>query len=234
MLEQGTQRIAAGDLEYRLGLPVNDELGKLARSFDSMTERLQTVTVSKDRLQQEVEERQRAEIALKESEQRWATTLASIGDAVIATDVEGRIAFMNAVAEGLTGWTLADASMKPVTEVFNIINEQTRKSVENPVTKVLREGMIVGLANHTVLIRKDGKEVPIDDSGAPIRDADGNTTGVVLVFRDITDRKGAEEALRQQAEEFQHLLDMVPAAVWVAARSRVSHDHRQPAGRPIL
>jgi PAS domain S-box-containing protein len=216
VLEQGTQRIAAGDLEYRLGLPVNDELGKLARSFDSMTERLQTVTVSKDRLQQEVEERQRAEIALKESEQRWATTLASIGDAVIATDVEGRIAFMNAVAEGLTGWTLADASMKPVTEVFNIINEQTRKSVENPVTKVLREGMIVGLANHTVLIRKDGKEVPIDDSGAPIRDADGNTTGVVLVFRDITDRKGAEEALRQQAEEFQHLLDMVPAAVWVA------------------
>ena len=88
VLEQGTQRIAAGDLEYRLDMPANDELGRLARSFDTMTERLQTVTVSKDRLQQEVEERERAEIALKESEQRWATTLSSIGDAVIATDVD--------------------------------------------------------------------------------------------------------------------------------------------------
>ncbi len=100
---------------------------------------------------------------------------------------------MNAVAEELTGWTLLDASMKPVPEVFNIINEQTRREVENPVTKVLREGMIVGLANHTILVRKDGTEVPIDDSGAPIRDAEGKTVGVVLVFRDIAERKRAEE-----------------------------------------
>ena len=128
---------------------------------------------------------------------------ASIGDAVIATDVEGKIAFMNAVAEEMTGWTLIEAATKPVTEVFNIINEQTRSQVENPVAKVLREGMIVGLANHTILVKKDGTEVPIDDSGAPIRDKDGNTTGVVLVFRDITERKRAgEDAAGERAAVF--------------------------------
>src|SRR5690606_12969044 len=108
-------------------------------------------------------DRKRAEIALRESEQRWATTLASIGDAVIATDLEGNITFMNAVAEKLTGWTLTDAGMKPLAEIFNIVNEQTRRQVESPVIKVLREGMVVGLANHTILIRKDCSEVPIDD-----------------------------------------------------------------------
>ena len=95
--------------------------------------------------------------------------------------------------------------------VFNIVNEQTRLEVENPIDKVLREGMVVGLANHTVLIRKDGTEVPIDDSGAPIKDKDGKTTGVVLVFRDITERKKAEEAITRQAE----LIDLSPDAIIV-------------------
>ncbi len=133
--------------------------------------------------------RKKAEEPCGRSEQRWATTLASIGDAVIATDVEGRIAFMNPVAEGTDRLDAREASMKPVTEVFNIVNEQTRSEVESPVAKVLREGTVVGLANHTILVKKDGTEVPIDDSGAPIRDADGKTMGVVLVFRDITERK---------------------------------------------
>jgi len=135
----------------------------------------------------------RTERVRREYEQRWATTLASIGDAVIATDVTGAIIFMNPVAESLTGWTFRDASMKPATEVFNIVNEHTRSEVESPVAKVLRQGMVVGLANHTILVKKDGTEVPIDDSGAPIRDNDGNITGVVLVFRDITERKRTEE-----------------------------------------
>ena len=207
ILKQGTQRVAAGDFEYRLEMPVNDELGELGRAFDDMSEQLQRVTVSKNRLEQEVEERRRVEEELHKSEQRWATTLASIGDAVIATDIEGKIAFMNTVAEEMTGWKLAEAATKSVPEVFNIVNEQSRREVENPVTKVLREGMIVGLANHTILIRKDGTEVAIDDSGAPIRDGDGKVIGVVLVFRDITERKQAEEELethRRHLEEMVH------------------------------
>ena len=151
--------------------------------------------------------RRRADDALRESEKRWATTIASIGDAVIATDVEGKIEFMNATAEGLTGWTLREASMRPATGVFNIINEQTRKQVESPITKVLREGMVVGLANHTILIRKDGTELPIDDSGAPIRDDDGKTMGVVLVFRDITEQKRAEESVKRSVERLDIISD---------------------------
>ena len=163
-LKVGTERIAAGDLDYRLDMRTGDELGDLARSFDTMTERLLTVTVSKDRLQQEVRQRELTENALRESEQRWATTLSSIGDAVIATDSAGIVTFMNPVAESLTGWTFPEASMKPVTEIFNIVNEQTRVAVESPVVKVLREGAVVGLANHTILIMKGGTEIPIDHS----------------------------------------------------------------------
>ena len=140
---------------------------------------------------------------LRDSEQRWATTLSSIGDAVIATDAGGKITFMNAVAEELTGWYLVDAAGRPVTEIFNIVNEQTRASVESPVHRVLREGVIVGLANHTILLRKNGTEVPVDDSGAPIRDASDGIIGAVLVFRDITERKAAEEALRKTHDELE-------------------------------
>ena len=159
-------------------------------------------------LQAEIVEREHSQLALRKSEQRWATTLASIGDAVIASDAAGSITFMNNVAEELTGWTLPEASTKLVAEIFNIINEQTRSQVENPVTKVLREGMIVSLANHTILVRKDGTEVPIDDSGAPIRDASGKTVGVVLVFRDITERREAVDKLRKARDELEHQVEM--------------------------
>ncbi len=148
----------------------------------------------------DITERKLAEFALKESEQRYATTLASIGDAVIATDAKGKITFMNAVAEDLTGWTFSEASMKPAKEVFYIINEHTRHKVEDPVTKVLDEGAIVGLANHTILVRKDGTEIPIDDSGAPIKDQDGNITGVVLIFRDISERKQSVKLIESLAK----------------------------------
>jgi len=183
MLKEAAGRLAGGaDAVHVSSVVKGGELGEVARAFDGMAEAL-------------IQEK----TALRKSQQRWSTTLASIGDAVIATDIEGRITFMNAVAEGLTGWTLKEAAAKPVADVFNIINEQTRGQVENPVTRVLREGMIVGLANHTVLMKKDGSEVPIDDSGAPIRDENGNTTGVVLIFRDITERKKAEERARHLA-----------------------------------
>jgi len=123
------------------------------------------------------------------------TTLRSIGDAVIACDAEGRIAFMNPVAEQLTGWNEAEARGLDLSAIFRIVNENTQLAVENPVEKVRRQGTIVGLANHTLLIRKDGAQIPIDDSAAPIRNSDSNLIGVVLVFRDITAKKETERAL---------------------------------------
>ncbi|MDO8728215.1 MAG: PAS domain S-box protein [Candidatus Methanoperedens sp.] len=165
---------------------------------------------SRDELEIRVEERT---AELQESEKRWSTILSSIGDAVISTDVKGRITFMNAMAETLTGWTFADALTKQVTEVFNIINECTRQEADNPVSKVLKEGKIVGLANHTILLRKDGIEIPIDESGAPIRDADGKTMGVALVFRDVTEHKRAEEKLQESEEKYRNLIETSPIGI---------------------
>jgi PAS domain S-box-containing protein len=146
---------------------------------------------------------QRAKAALEVQEQReWLrTTLASIGDAVIATDTTGRVTLLNKVAQTLTGWKEQEAAGKPLEDVFRIVNEQTRQTVENPAARALREGTIVGLANHTLLLSKEGKELPIDDSAAPIRNAEGNVAGVVLVFRDVTTRRQAEKSLRERSEQ---------------------------------
>lgn len=126
-----------------------------------------------------------------QSRQILATTLQSIGDAVIATDQNGHITFMNPVAEKLVGWKESEAKGLPCSEVFRITNQETGRTVESPVDRVLREGFIVGLANHTLLTARDGTQFPIDDSGAPIRDAQGNLFGVVLVFRDVTEQRRA-------------------------------------------
>jgi PAS domain S-box-containing protein len=130
-----------------------------------------------------------------EREQWLNTTLRSIGDAVIACDFEGRVEFMNMVAEDLTGWPQQEAKGRPLSNVFPIFNEETRAVVENPVDKVRRLGTVVGLANHTFLVSRDGREICIDDSGAPIRDSTGKMIGIVLVFRDITERRMSEGAL---------------------------------------
>jgi PAS domain S-box-containing protein len=137
---------------------------------------------------------------LEQQKDLLAITLASIGDCVLVTDKDGRITFMNRVAEEVTGWTLAEASGRPTAEVFRILNEHSRETVDNPVDKVMKHGVIVGLANHTLLVRKDGSEVPIDDSGAPIRDRDGALRGVVLVFRDFSEHKRNENELRAAKE----------------------------------
>jgi PAS domain S-box-containing protein len=123
-------------------------------------------------------------------------TLASIGDAVITADVEGRVTFLNPVAEFLTGWTLEDATGQPLDSVFRIINEHSRQPVESPAVRALRDGVVVGLANHSLLITKEGTERPIDDSAAPIRNDKGKVTGVVLVFRDISQRRRQEQHLQ--------------------------------------
>jgi len=119
-------------------------------------------------------------------------TLHSIGDAVITTDGDGRITYLNDVAEKLTGWTDGDARGEPLEAVFRIFNEKTREKVESPTARALRDGVVVGLANHTVLVRKDGTELPIDDSAAPIRDETGRVSGCILVFRDVTRQRCLE------------------------------------------
>jgi PAS domain S-box-containing protein len=140
----------------------------------------------------------------EEARSAFAATLRSIGDAVIATDAHGNVTLMNGVAEQLTGWSEAEARDHPATEVFHIVNEQSRATVESPVDHVLREGVIVGLANHTVLISRSGVETPIDDSGAPIRAESGEIIGVVLVFRNASEEK---QALMRRA----YLADMTSA-----------------------
>ena len=127
-------------------------------------------------------------------EQFLLTALASIGDGVIATNVQGRVTFLNAVAEALTGWSLAEAAGQPLEDVFRIVSEARRETAENPALRALREGSIVGLANHSVLIAKKGTEHPIDDSAAPVRDGRGRMVGCVLVFRDVTAQRKAERA----------------------------------------
>jgi PAS domain S-box-containing protein len=199
-LKRGTEFIATGNLNHRTAITARDEIGELSAAFDLMTEKLSATTVSRDELLKEIEERKRAEAALRKSEQRWAITVTSIGDAVITTDTDGRISFLNKVAETLTGWRLAEAVGKRVQEVFQIVNEYSRAVVDDPVRKVLSSGLIVGLANHTLLLRKDGSEVPIDDSAAPIRDEADHILGVVLIFRDITERRKAEHLLVQLNE----------------------------------
>ena len=139
--------------------------------------------------------RERAAAVIHEQGERFRTTLASIGDAVMTVDTKGCVTYLNAIAEELTGWTNAAAAGQSMHDVFKIINETSREPVENPVDKVLREGVIVGLANHTILISKQGDERAIDDSAAPIRDQEGAIEGVVLVFRDVAERRKTEREL---------------------------------------
>ncbi len=162
-------------------MPLRDSQGRVVRWFGTNTD---------------ISEQRRIEEALRQSEERWATTLHSIGDAVISTCARGKVIFMNEVAEKLTGWTLSEAHDRDLEEVFNIVNEVTREKPESPVAKVIRMGQVVGLANHTALISRDGTEIPIEDSGAPIRNQDGKITGVVLVFHDVIEKRKAEKALR--------------------------------------
>jgi PAS domain S-box-containing protein len=192
----------------------------LRHAHDDLELRVQQRTAdlekANERLVVEIVERKQAELAVHEQREWLRVTLTSIGDAVIVTDEHGNVTFMNPVAQTLTGWTQAEADRKPLETVFRIIHERTRQPVENPVEKVIRRRTVVGLANHTVLIAKDGTERSIDDSAAPIRDELGRIAGVVLIFRDVTERRMAEEAIRTSESRFRQLADAMPQIVWTA------------------
>jgi PAS domain S-box-containing protein len=219
---------------------LNEETEILARIRDGQPcERLETVRVAKDGRQipiavsvsplrdgdgrvtgaskviHDISDVVAARAALAQEKELLATTLASIGDAVITTDAEARITYLNAVAESVTGWKKDDAAGQSLETVFRIVNEETRQTVESPAVRALREGVIMGLANHTVLIRKDGGERPIDDSAAPIRDWKGRVVGCVLVFRDITQRRQAERDMAESRARLIAVLEQLPVGVGV-------------------
>ena len=156
--------------------------------------------------------RNNAEEELRRQSQWLQITLESIGDAVLSTDSVGRITFLNRVAENLTGWTEKEAVGRPFLDVFQIINEHTRQPVQDPVSRALREGIIVGLANHTILISKDGTETPIEDSAAPIKGDGGELIGCVLVFRDIANRHRLEQQVKKQLADARFLASIVESS----------------------
>jgi len=191
-LSAAADRIAEGDLGVVLAEDRGrDEVARLTRDFVQMA-----AALASDR-----QRRDQAEAQLFSEKERAQVTLASIGDGVITTDVAGRIEFLNGIAEGMTGWSNAEAIGLPLDQVFRIINETTREAAINPVETVLRQGTVVGLANHTILIHRDGSELNIEDSAAPIRDRQGHIIGVVLVFHDVTQ---AHEMARQMSWAASH------------------------------
>ncbi len=173
---------------------------------------------------------QQANVTLQVSEEKLAVTLNSIGDAVMATDAEGYVTLLNPLAEHLTGWTQVEATGRPVEEIFCIINQETRKPSTIPVKETLAHGTIHGLANHTILIARDGSECDIADSCAPIRNHDGQVVGAVLVFRDITKRREIENGLEKAHEELKELASELKRTARVKSEflANMSHELRTP------
>jgi PAS domain S-box-containing protein len=151
---------------------------------------------------------------LQQQREWFQVTLSSIGDAVIATDLQGKVTFLNPVAEAMTGWTVAEAVGQPLTGIFNIVNEETGQPVDNPVARVLQTGLTVGLANHTALVARNGTVVAVEDSAAPIRDTDGNIAGAVMVFHDVSERRQVEAALREVQARLDATLSAAEIGTW--------------------
>jgi len=206
-LQAGTRIVGSGNLDFAIHAGRTDEIGELSRSFNQMTADLKAVTASKTELEREITEREKAEEELRRQREYLRVTLSSIGDAVVAVDTSGLITFLNPIASALTGWHPEEAHHRPIREVLRTINEQTREPAGDIVGKVLREGCVVKMPNYTALLNRDGREIPIEDSAAPILDASGRITGVVLVFHDVTEKRRAQETLRKSAETLRIVLD---------------------------
>jgi PAS domain S-box-containing protein len=211
-------------LSFTVGLQVRRQFLLLASDY-----RMALSTI-----EQRHQELLRSEADLEDQKEWFRVTLASIGDGVIVTDEEGRVIMLNQEAERLTGWTGIDALLKPLPTVFRIINEESRHPVEDPVTKVFREKKVVGLANHTVLLSRQGAEWPIEDSAAPIHDAKGKVLGVVLVFHNATEMRRAQHTLKAYSEDLEKKVverttTLQQAVLELEAFSyTVSHDLRSP------
>jgi PAS domain S-box-containing protein len=179
----------------------------------------------------DITEVKRAQDELRASEERYRTTMMSVGDGVIATDTKGCVELLNPVAEALTGWRQEEARGKPLEDIFCIINEETRQIVENPVCRVMREGTVVGLANHTVLIARDDTEHPIADSGAPLRNEKGEISGVVLVFRDQTVERTVQKALHESERKFRETVTHLDEGFYSCMMDGVLLEHNQAFNR---
>ena len=210
-LQEANRTGRSHGMQFALALPHGKYWFELSVARKSLfgDEQPRFVVLSRD-----ISERKHTEEQLRLNEQNLAITLQSIGDAVIATDAQGCITRMNGTAERLTGWTLSTALGKPLPEVFRIVNAQTRLTAVNPVQLVMERGAVVGLANHTALLARDGKEYQISDSAAPIRNTTGQIEGVVLVFSDVTEDYRVREALERTAELLRHTGELAHVGGW--------------------
>ena len=182
-IRDGLVRVGGGDLDHQIDIKRDDEIGELSDDINEMTRSLKDYH---ERLEELVEERTRE---LNKSRESLSVTLRSIGDGIIVTDTGQKITMMNAVAEKLTGWSAKEAVGARLMSIFRVINEETRQPCENPAEKAIKTGQAQGLSNHSLLIARDGTERPVDDSCAPILDEKHNIIGIVLVFRDISERR---------------------------------------------
>ena len=188
--------------------PIHDEQGEVIGIMSSL---------------EDITQRKKAERILFETKENLSITLNSIGDGVITTDIQGRVTRMNPVAEALTGWKLEQAANRPLEEVFHIFNAQSGQRAENPVQKVLSTGIVVGLANHTKLISWQGEEYQIADSGSPIKDTDGNTLGVILVFRDVTAEYQMQSSLEESEHRFRSIVEGAPDPIFIQTDQKFAY-----------
>jgi PAS domain S-box-containing protein len=230
------------DYTVRARKTSQDELGVLVDSFNDM---LFSIQARDDNLKKALTEREQALSDARNTRESLRTTLASIGDAVLATDAEGRVAFANPEAQKLLRRTEAEMIGQPLEHFFNLVEERSRETLESPVKQVLRTGTMAGLRDQTVLVAADGSEIPIDESASPIRAESGQVTGVVLTFRDITGRRQNEAELRSAREQLQLVTDTMASAVtrcsrdlryiWVSRQygKRLNIAPEKMAGQPI-